>query len=232
MNQLSKNTVKGTKQLEPTKYVVFDYAETSPEMNSEQKKIMFVGNSITLHGIAPQIGWNGYYGMAASCEENDYVHLCKKDIRSSNPNTSFCICQVCEWESNYKDGESQYHLYEIARNFEADIIVMRAIENCPPKDFDKDIFKKEYDKLIKFLGNDGNAKIVLTTSFWHHPGDAMIREYAKENSIPLVELGDLGEDDSMKAVGKFEHEGVANHPGDAGMKAIAERILGEVMDLI
>ena len=59
MEQISKNTVKGTNQLEESKYVRFDNIE------GDGIKIMFVGNSITLHGVKPEIGWNECFGMAA-----------------------------------------------------------------------------------------------------------------------------------------------------------------------
>ena len=44
----------------------------------------------------------------------------------------------------------------------------------------------------------------------------------------LVELGDLGEDSTMRADGLFEHKGVAMHPGDRGMAAIAKRIFSVI----
>ena len=83
---------------------------------------------------------------------------------------------------------------------------------------------EEYQKLIEFLSQNQKAKIVVTTGFWRHKGDDAIRQVAKKQGYPLVELGDLGEMDEMKAIGLFEHEGVTNHPGDLGMEKIAERI--------
>ncbi len=43
-------------------------------------RVLFVGNSITLHGPRPQIGWTNNWGMAASARDKDYVHLLQKRI--------------------------------------------------------------------------------------------------------------------------------------------------------
>ncbi len=224
--QLEQNTVDSRNQLKESNVVRFHNLE------SNGLRVMFAGNSITLHGILPSIGWHGEWGMAASCEDNDYVHILMKKIKEINPDSAFCICQVAGWESDYKNGEEKFSLYESARNFNADIIVTRFIENCAGKDFDPVVFKNEMSKLLNYLNPENKAKFVLTTSFWHHPGDEAIKEYAKENNFPLVELGDLGDNDEMMAKGLFEHEGVAMHPGDLGMKNIADRIFEKTKDFL
>lgn len=217
-SQIKKNTVTSKNQLKDSKLVRF------MNLRGKGKRIMFVGNSITLHGILPSIGWHNEWGMAASKQENDYVHILMAKINEIASDSQYCICQVAEWERQYINGESQHYLFESARDFEADVIIARFVENCGCKGFNEEAFKKEYDLLINYLNKSQKANVILTTGFWRHPADKVIIQYARENNLPCVELGDLGESDEMKAIGLFEHDGVANHPGDTGMKKIAERI--------
>lgn len=224
--QIGKNTVDSKNQLKETELVKFDLGR------GNGTKIMLVGNSITLHGVRKEIGWYNPWGMAASARENDYAHILMRDARQIDPDASFCICQVSDWELKYKQGTEMLYLYEQARGFGADVIVVRCIENCPKDSFNARLFKNELASLLNYLDGERKADIVITTGFWHHPGDDALREYAKENCFPCVELGDLGEDDTMKAVGLFEHGGVANHPGDLGMRAIAQRIAQPLAEII
>lgn len=216
--QMDKNTVSATDQLKQTGPVRFFNSE------GKGKRVLFVGNSITLHSKKADIGWHGEWGMAASSIENDYVHRLMSATCEKSPDCAFCICQVAEWERQYKNGKSVNNLFENARNFNADIIVMRFVENCSKDGFDKQVFKTETINLLNYLNPSNTAKIILTTGFWHHPADEGITELAEELNMPLVKLGDLGEREEMKAIGLFEHSGVANHPGDLGMKNIADRI--------
>lgn len=58
---------------------VFDPLYGKYEGGDSVIKVAFVGNSISLHGIAENIGWDHKSGMAASSIDNDYVHkLAKK----------------------------------------------------------------------------------------------------------------------------------------------------------
>lgn len=224
--QMKQNTVKADGQLKPTGTVRFE----NPE--GKGKRILFAGNSITLHGYKPEIGWHGEWGMAASAKEKDYVHLMMKKTRERDPDAAFGICQVSAWESHYKEGEQYLERFCGAEEFGADVIILRFIENCSKDSFDKEIFLKEVRKLLAFLNPKGTARFIVTTGFWRHPGDDTLRELAKELGAPLVELGDLGEKDEMKAIGLFEHRGVSVHPGDLGMENIAARIFEKLDPLL
>ena len=65
--------------------------------------------------------------------------------------------------------------------------------------------------------------------FWPSAAkDDAVRRAAASCGAACVELGDLGGMDDMMALGAYEHRGVAMHPSDAGMRAIAERLLAAV----
>ena len=61
--------------------------QTQPAFGATRKgpRVLFVGNSITLHGPRPQIGWTNNWGMAATARDRDYVHLLQKKIVEVQP---------------------------------------------------------------------------------------------------------------------------------------------------
>lgn len=146
MAQIDKNNVPAENQLKVNEAVFFENRYGSG------LKILFVGNSITLHGYKADIGWYGKdYGMAASEKNKDYVHIVMNEIRKKDSDAACCICQAAQWEVNYKNPESVFPLYEEARKFNADVIIMRIIENCKTQEFDSECFCNEYKKLIDYL---------------------------------------------------------------------------------
>jgi hypothetical protein len=220
---MQQNTVSAEGQLKDSRLVRFHHPE------GKGPRILIAGNSITLHAPSEGIGWFLECGMAASAPEKDYVHQLEAGILAVHRDASFCICQVADWERGYLTGGDALHEpYASARDFGADVIVLRFVENCRAADFDGEIFRRELDRFVRFLDGSGkasaNGAVIVSTGFWRHPGDEDLLRYAKEQGFPSVVLGDLGADNAMKAIGLFAHGGVASHPGDAGMKAIAERL--------
>ena len=215
---MKKNTVPSENQLKVGETVFVDFPE------GKGKRVMFVGNSITLHGVKEDIGWFNRCGMAASSLDKDYVHVVMSKVLEKDSDASFCICQAAGWERAYKDGMAAMEKYVAARDFEADVIIMRIIENCRGSEYEPEIFFEQYGEFINYLNKTGKAKVILTTGFWKHPGDKEIMAVGEKYGYPTIYLGDLGEDDAMMAKDLYEHKGVGMHPGDKGMENIAERI--------
>ncbi len=192
-----------------------------------QHKVLFVGNSITRHEPKPEIGWYGDWGMAASSEEKDYVHRVAAGLRKEYGAVDYCIAQMADWERDYlRTTEILEQYYCAARDFGADIVVIRIGENVDRELNMKISWKPYYDQMIRFFAGESVKKVVVTDDFWRSDAiDDIIREVAEENHYIFCQLSDLELDESTMAKGLFEHGGVAAHPGDYGMECIAERIL-------
>src|SRR3546814_6558765 len=48
--------------------------------NVGAERLLFLGNSITVHAPAAKLQWSGNWGMAATNEKYDYVHLISREI--------------------------------------------------------------------------------------------------------------------------------------------------------
>ena len=213
---LITNDVPAVGQLKGRDCISFETTENA------DIKLLFLGNSITRHGKAENLGWCGDWGMAASSKENDYVHkliskFCQKGIK-----VSVCIANLSDWERT-RNMDLLFTKYSSALRFNADYVIVRLGENaCPDKYLSE--FELCYGELTDLFSRNG-AKIVLTDLFWEYePFDNFVAELAKARGYAFAEIHDLGNDDEMKAIGKFSHNGVAVHPGDKGMAEIAERI--------
>ena len=223
MQKIKENTVLAKNQVEDSQLTFF---LGNPE---GEKRIVIMGNSITRHGIKPEIGWNGLYGMAASREENDYVHLLAKDLDEDKKSYFMMIKQAAEWEIDFEN----YNLDEFRqiKEFNADVIIFMLGENIN-RSAEKELLAEKIENLIRYV-NQKNAPVIYTTCFWQKSNvDEAIRMAVGKTNNSLIELGDLGDRSEMKALGLFKHKGVAAHPGDKGMKFIAQRIYDKIRELI
>lgn len=182
-------------------------------------KILIVGNSITRHGPKAEIGWHGDWGMAASAPEKDYVHRLYDMLRESGVDARFYVRQASHWERNFTD-PSVLSKYENERAFCADIVIFRLGENVLNETLPS--FQAAAKAFIEYLTPE-NGRAIFTTGFWNKPArDDLLRELARERGETCVELACT--DDGLMALGKFEHKGVAAHPGDEGMEMIAKKL--------
>ena len=69
--------------------------EAADDYKPRINRMLFLGNSITLHGPAPQIGWTGNWGLAASAIEKDYVHLLLKRVTAATAATVKSLASGC-----------------------------------------------------------------------------------------------------------------------------------------
>ncbi len=188
-------------------------------------KVLFVGNSVTKHGIKEDIGWLRDCGMAASCAESDYVHIVAKELKEKYPESSFGILQVAKFEQNFDKNFDIAKEYKEAIDWQADIVILFFGANVQAN-YDtglphKSNFGAEYEKLRNLL-NLGNTVFYHVEGFFLRPEVTNDRyEVCKKYGdtwIPLNEVNDIA-----------ETHGLFNHPNDLGMKLIAERILKNII---
>jgi hypothetical protein len=88
------------------------------------RKVLFLGNSITKHGPKGDIDWTGNWGMAASAESKDYVHLVTKALaEKQGAAPEVLVKNIADFEREYADYDIATKLKEVV-DFQADLIIL------------------------------------------------------------------------------------------------------------
>lgn len=192
-------------------------------------KILFLGNSITLHGPAPKIGWTGNWGMAASALDKDYVHLLLDRIsKAAGGMPKVKIRNIADFERNLGDFNIRETLKEELA-FEADVVILAIGENAsaPKTDEDRAKFATALSNLLDALKQHGHPTLFVRSQFWQEAEkDRLLKQACADAGGNFVDIGPLGlvEANYARAERQIEHAGVAAHPGDKGMAAIAQEL--------
>lgn len=145
------------------------------------------------------------------------------------------------WESQSNDREETYPLLDkYFKNGEyLDCVVIQLGENVTDAGNENSTYEKDYKKLIEHIKKEApNAKIVTIGDFWADATkDAVKSKVADQENVAYVDLSEIqGDPDYEAGMGtmvegddgqkhKIEYSGVATHPGDKGMKYIANKVV-------
>ena len=190
-------------------------------------RVLVYGNSIALHGPKADIGWTNCWGMAASAAEKDFAHLVVAGLEKHlGKRADFRIRNLAVLERNFTTNIAAVADISADAAWKPDYVVIAIGENSP------NIDKSNAAAYRKFLADiarpfaDSGARIVMRSPFWRNALKAeCTAKAAAEVGAVCVDAGSLGSVDENKAIGLFSHVGVANHPGDLGMRCLADLIL-------
>ena len=187
------------------------------------KRVLFVGNSITLHGPRPSIGWTNFCGMAASDLKHDYLHRFAELMSAQEPKTSYALFQVAgSLERGFtNDVWLTEKAFASVRDYRPDVIFLFFGANVP-RTYDKDPsayphrFGDAVVDMVRFIDPSRKAKVFISEGYYVRPVlDAEKESAAKTLGATVVRMSDIRANGATR--GRF------NHPNDYGMKCIADR---------
>lgn len=218
---------------------------TAPVEAVKPLKLLVLGNSITMH---PKCGrFVGNCGMCASEPEKDFVHLVARGLekRLGRP-VEFMARNIAGFESDFglsKMGKrdkllnakaprwKENHAENIADELamKADVVIFAIGENVwrVKGEEERELFMNEFTSLVKLVKSNSDPLVLVRSSFWNAewPRTWAMKRVAMAEGCYYVDSGILDDEGSARALGFTGIPGVDAHPGDKGMRLMAEQML-------
>jgi hypothetical protein len=186
------------------------------------QRIVIVGNSITRHPPRAEVGWVNDWGMAATARDSDFVHILTRRFQQETPTAQVKFQNIAEWERNYW----KYDLSRLdtVKQFKPDLVIVRLGENINGDSMAIHGLDKQFPRLLHELAGSA-THVVVVSSFWSDlPATPVLKKLAEQEHEQYIYLDGLDKVPGDKATGQFKDGGVANHPSNKGMRAIANTI--------
>lgn len=186
--------------------------------------------------------------MAVTSLKTDYVHQTEalladklEQLKPGEKAVNRYAFNYSVWETNSHDRAQTYPVMDkyMTQGKALDVVVLQLGENVSDDDADGSTYENDYAELIQHIKEDApNAQIITVGDFWaDDTKDAVKKAAAEEAGVTYADLSEIQDDPNYEAGmgamvegddGKeheIVHSGVAKHPGDTGMKWIAEKIV-------
>ena len=197
-------------------------------IRSIPRKVLVIGNSLVF-------GF-GSFGMAASDIDHDYFHYLKVFLEEKNADVVFDKAYASTWESCTNSEARQKWFDDLTLTGDEDLITIQLGDNVNT-DEKRATFPRDVVTLLSnFRRACPNARIVFLACWYGHGNYTHIENACTDLHIDLVDIRDLStaKENQNELGGKYIRDGqemeitstgVASHPGDKGMKLIADRLI-------
>ncbi|MDR1121646.1 MAG: SGNH/GDSL hydrolase family protein [Dysgonamonadaceae bacterium] len=212
------------------------YVEFGNNRRGEAFHILVVGNSLSFHSKAENIGWLYENGMAASASDRDYVHQLLKMTDSIMPDRQITVGIIfgVGFERNFATFDPAQYEHLLA--WRPDVVLFQLGENVSFDEMNTPaLFEQKYKELVRYFKKNGNPATICATTFWMEPvRHEVITQVALSTRSFLAELSHLVPLDKENLAKEEENyrgdkstwsvDGISMHPGDKGMCHIAREI--------
>lgn len=197
-------------------------------------KILFIGNSL-LNG-------HGSFGMCATNSKNDYYYHVKEYLKTFNPDVICKKIHGAVWEqAETKSVADDWVTNNInTQDSDYDMVIVQLGDNVN-NDARNELFKTSCKELLQSIRRHMPRARVVWAGEWYYTTQRqnIISKACAETGSTFVDISDLKVVANQGAIGDiitrddgttFEvvSSGVASHPGNKGMKAIADRLIDKL----